>query len=573
MRATLPGGLRSFAILTGHFFRRFFVNETMGFEEEMKLKMIAIGALVGGLAGFAANSLLFKYMFVPDVGQSWLEKTYFLALLMVLAGFLVVLEWDALFLDREDFQNLMPLPIRPRTLFWSKLASFILLVGLFTLIANGLAALFFAVYLSQWQSGGLLFLVRLVAVHILSSLAATAFMSLALAVLVGALMVFLGPRLFRWASIALRFLLMVVFTLVLLTLISDTLGVPRMLDLLRGHFERASDSVFWFPPMWFTGIYERGLGNADPVFEALAAAGLIALAACFVGFWLIFAAGFRRQSVKGREMAARRPVLGAARSLAARAFSAAVLRDPVERAVFSFFGRTLARSARHKWMAASTMAVPTALVLVLHSWARARGGGGPAAMQGPLLTAPLILAIFLLAGMRAIASSPVAPEANWVFRLTEDKEARPYIVGLKKAVFFLGIVPLFSAVFVVSWLSWGAVPAFWHALFGISVAAALEQAFFLRFSKVPFACATVPGKERLQFLWFVYLGGFLVFISLAGRLEASLLQDPRGFPLFFAAAAAVLLGSSLVNRLLVYPGMRLVYEETSEPAFISLRST
>jgi hypothetical protein len=570
MGASDPGGLGTFPVLVRHFFRRFFLNETMGFEEEMKLKLVAIGALVAGLSGFAANSLLFKYMFIPDAGQSWLEKAYFLGLLMILAAFLVLLEWDALFLDREDFQNLMPLPIRPRMLFWSKLSALILLVGLFTLIANGLAAPFFPVYLAQWQPGGLPFFVRMIAVHLLSSLAATVFTSLALAVLVGALMVILGPRLYRWASIVLRFLFLVVLSLILLSLVSDTLGVPRLLDFVKGLVERGSDRVFWLPPLWFTGIYERGLGNGDPLFEALAVHGWLALVAGVAGFWLVFAAGFRRQVVKAREAAARTPRLEAARSFLSRAFSAVILRNPVERAVFFFFGRTLARSARHKWMVASVMAVPTALVLVLLSWARARGGEDPAAVRGPLLAAPLIMTLFLLAGMRAMASSPIAAEANWAFRLTEGREARDYIVGLKKAVFFLGLVPLFTVDFVVAWMSWRSGAAFLHALFGLSVAGLLEHVFFFRFSKVPFACASLPGKERLQFLWFVYLGGFLVFISLAGRLEASLLADQRRFPAFFSVMAVLFLAIGLANRLFIYPRTKLVYEESPETTFVSL---
>ena len=571
MLDALPGGLRSFLILTRHFYRRLFLNETMGFEEEMKLKLIAIGALVSGLAGFAAHGLLFKYLFVPDVGQSWLEKAYFLTLLMSLTGFLVVLEWDALFLDREDFQNLMPLPIRPRALFWSKLASLVLLVGLFTLMANALAVFAFAVTLPQWQPEGFLFSIRLVAVHLLSSLAAALFMFLALVVLIGILMIILRPRLFRWASIALRFLLMVFFSLFLLSMISDTLGVPRMLDFLKGLAERASDAVFWFPPLWFTGLYERGLGSDDPLFAALASHGLLALAGCLAGFWLIFAAGYRRQTVKASEVSVRRPLLERPRSLLTRAFCAAVLRHPVERAVFFFFGRTMARSARHKWRAASLMAVPTALVLVILSWARARAGGAPSAAGGPLLAAPMIVVLFLLAGMRAMAASPVAPEANWIFRLTEGPEAGPYIAGLKKAVFWLGLMPLFTAVFVVSWLSWGIATAALHALFGLSVAAVLEEVAFFRFSKIPFACASLPGKERLQFLWFVYLGLYLIFVSLVGRLEASLLRNPKNFAFFFFATAVLLFLIRLENRSSVYPRTRLVFEESSEPTFISIK--
>ncbi|MBN2207534.1 MAG: hypothetical protein JW742_09030, partial [Candidatus Aminicenantes bacterium] len=176
-----------------------------------------------------------------------------------------------------------------------------------------------------------------------------------------------------------------------------------------------------------------------------------------------------------------------------------------------------------------------------------------------------------LAAMRTIASRPVAPEANWVFQLTEFPSVKPYLVGLKKAVFFLGLLPLFSAVWLVFWRLWGARAAALHTLFGLSIAAVLEQVFFLRFDKAPFACASLPGKERLQDRWFVYLGGFLVFVSLIGQLEASLFRNPGGFPAFFAAAAGLLVASGYVNRFYVYPRTKLVYEEVAEPTFISLK--
>ncbi len=527
-----PAGLRPFVVLTRHFFRRFFLNEDVGFEEEMKLKLIAASAVVSALVGHTANSILFKYMFVPDAGQSWLEKCYLLSLLMVLTAFLVVVEWDILFLGRQDFQNLMPLPVRPWTLFWSKLSSFVLLVGLFTLIANALAVFAFAIYLPQWQPHGMAFTVRLFFVHLLSSLAANIFTFFFFAVLVGFLMAVLGPGLFRLVSMTLRFLLLIFFVVFLLSLISDTLGNPRMFEFLNSLADRKSTIILYFPPMWFTGLYERLLGNPDPVFRALAFYGALALAAGLGAFSLVFAAGYRRQVVKSQEAATRRPLFLGVRSLLARAFSAIALRNPVERAVFFFFGRTLARSPRHKWMAAATMSVPVALVLILISWAgtQERSPGPP---HGAFLAAPIIMSLFLLAGLRVLTASPVAPEAIWVFRLTEHPVHRHYFSGLKKAVFWLGLVPLFLAVGAVSLFSWGWTNALLHALFGLSISVFLEGLFFLRFPKIPFACSSLPGKERLQFLWFVYLGGFLIFVSLVSRLEASLFRNPQGFAVFF----------------------------------------
>jgi hypothetical protein len=564
-----PAGLRPFLILTGHFFRRFFLNEETGFEEEVKLKMVAAGALVAALVGSAANGILFKYMFIPDAGQSWLEKGYILTLLMVLTAFLVVLEWDVLFPGRQDFQNLSPLPIGPRTLFGAKLASFLILVALFTLIANALAVFAFAIYLPQWQPHSWMFSIRLFFVHLLSSLAADVFMFLALACLIGVLMVVLSPGLFRLVSLALRFLLLIFFVVFGLSLVSDSLGDPRLFESLNGVVQGRSALVYYVPSLWYTGLYERLLGNPDPAFASLAALGVFALAAALGMFYLVFAAGYRRQASRSQEVGVHRPPFPALRSGWARAFSSVVLRHPVERAVFIFFGRTLARSPRHKWRAAAIMSVPVGLALLLGSWGGVRPGAEPA---GALLGIPVTAALFLLVGARALAASPSAPEANWIFRLTEHPDRRPYFVGVKKAVFWLGLVPLFLAVLALSWPLWGWRSALLHALFGLSISALLEQVIFFRFAKIPFACASLPGRERLQFLWFVYLGGFLIFISLMTRLEAALFRSPGDFKGFLAIMAVLLLASGVANRLYFYPRTDLVYEERPEPAFISLRT-
>jgi hypothetical protein len=55
------------------------------------------------------------------------------------------------------------------------------------------------------------------------------------------------------------------------------------------------------------------------------------------------------------------------------------------------------------------------------------------------------------------------------------------------------------------------------------------------------------------------------------RLEASLFRNPRGFAVFFPVMAVLLLALGLANRFYFYPRTGLVYEESPEQTFISLR--
>jgi uncharacterized protein YhhL (DUF1145 family) len=109
------------------------------FEDQMKERLIAVLSVLAIIVGWSSEMLLFKYQFLPDAGRSWQEKSYLFTLMMILFGIVTLLEWDILFPDRRDFLNLMPLPIRLRTIFSAKLASFVLFVGLFSVAMNSLS--------------------------------------------------------------------------------------------------------------------------------------------------------------------------------------------------------------------------------------------------------------------------------------------------------------------------------------------------------------------------------------------------------------------------------------------------
>ena len=52
----------SFYVLTRHFFRRLFLNETVLFEDRMVASVIGVISILSILSAHVANSLLFKYM-------------------------------------------------------------------------------------------------------------------------------------------------------------------------------------------------------------------------------------------------------------------------------------------------------------------------------------------------------------------------------------------------------------------------------------------------------------------------------------------------------------------------------
>jgi len=90
---TLPkGNLKQILILARHFFNRLFINDVVFFEEQMKEKIIAILAILAVISSYLSHRILFKYVWIADEGTSWVEKCYFLFFLMIIMGFIVVME-------------------------------------------------------------------------------------------------------------------------------------------------------------------------------------------------------------------------------------------------------------------------------------------------------------------------------------------------------------------------------------------------------------------------------------------------------------------------------------------------
>src|ERR1700676_2409585 len=70
------------------------------------------------------------------------DEYFFLVLSLVVTGAAALWRWDALFLDRRDYTNLVPLPLSLRATFFAKLAAILALAALFTIVVNAASLLF-----------------------------------------------------------------------------------------------------------------------------------------------------------------------------------------------------------------------------------------------------------------------------------------------------------------------------------------------------------------------------------------------------------------------------------------------
>jgi hypothetical protein len=568
---SLRNGFGQFSILTRHFFSRFFQNDIVDFEDQMKEKVIGGMAFLAILGVQFANAILFKYYFFDDEGPSWVDKCYFLWVFMLLLGFITVIEWDVIFPDRRDYLNIVPLPVRVRTFFLAKSASFFLFIGVFSVAAHALASFSFGYFLTRFRSGSPLFLLRYMAAHLVAGSAANIFLFFLCVFIQGLLMSLLSYGLYRRISLLIRFVLLT--SIVFLLVVSLTASVSILQPFYSfPAMKVAQDSFLYaFPPMWFTGLYEYLLGNRDPFFVTLSRYALWAVLASVLAFFGAAAVSYTRHLKKSLEVRRGRLNLTKVRDLLSRGIDAVILRNSTQRAVFHFFGQTLWRSTVHKMRLFNYLAVSSALALIMLSTTQFLRSHMTTANR-TLLAIPLVLAFFLLLGIRSLANIPASLEANWVFQMTERAPRRHYFAGFKKAVFFETLFPLFVLVFIFYSYLWGWKSSLLHCCYCLAASVLLLEGLFLRYPKVPFTCTFVPGKAKVHVFWLPYVIGFIIYASFLSSLERFLFAYPRYFLNYFVICAALFAASVLYQNVHFYRRQPIVYHEEPEPVMISLES-
>jgi len=193
--------------------------------------------------------------------------------------------------------------------------------------------------------------------------------------------------------------------------------------------------------------------------------------------------------------------------------------------------------------------------------------GGNSWMYHPipeLLPAPLILAFFILCGMRHVFAVPAELRANWLFQVSDRGEARRCLAGVKKAMIVLGVAPLFALLLPLHMLFWGCRTALLHMTFGAVVACLLVDVLLANFEKFPFTCSYLPGKANLKVSWPIYLFSFTTYVSMCLTLEYWMLQRPARF-LWLAAVIVVVHVALAIYRWRVGHEVTLVFDEQPEP--------
>ncbi|MFC2146140.1 hypothetical protein ACFLRT_02135 [Acidobacteriota bacterium] len=529
------GNTNQFYVLLRHFVLRMFNNDILKYENQGRERVIVVLTILSIAGGYVTHKLLVHYLFPAlsgvNINTIWVKKTVFLTLTMALTGIITVFSWENIFPDKKDYMNLLVLPVKMRTLFAAKFFSLLIFVGLLSIAFNIFSLFIFTFYLAPFAKVNLFYFGFS---HLITSFFANLFVFLVAACIQSIFTMLLKNRLLRKLSNIIQAVLLVGF-------ISVIVWLPQINSFLPTAKEKLSSFFYYFPPLWFTGIYETMTGNSDAVFIPHVLIAVTAIIITTALYLVSFPISFKRFLNNGSNSGMKKsPLVQRMIRLTRRSFDSVFLRHPIQRGMFYFVCQALKRSRKHQLQLVTYMALPGAYIIADLVYFHSRSGWSSFRVPNFFLVgASLIFYFFLAAGLRMIVRHPIMLSANWIFQLTEIKEKKHYMKGLKKAVLFLWGIPLFIGLFIFYLYCWGFGLAFFHSLYSAAIFLFLVEVFFNTYKKIPFAGEFEPGKPNIKVYWPLILGGFLEWYVLLSNIGLILLNRPKYYILFFVVIFAL----------------------------------
>jgi hypothetical protein len=260
---------RQFGLLWRAFLARFLDNDLAGPDVDLRRSFVWV---VSGLAVpqlFLSIVIITKYESVArSLGveavavHTLVDKTWLLGLGMLGIGFITVVVWDALLLDRRDCHVLCTLPVRVKTILLAKAAA----LGWFWLVVTAAINVIGTVAFSL-SAGHYFGPLRYFAAHLVTAFAASAFVFLWLIAVQGLVVGFFSAAWQRRISMSIQLVVGAV-------LLSAFLLLPPAGFVLQRLVQTGatwSGLVEWLPAAWYVALYEALLGRSWPLLDPYAA--------------------------------------------------------------------------------------------------------------------------------------------------------------------------------------------------------------------------------------------------------------------------------------------------------------
>jgi hypothetical protein len=491
------------------------------------------------------------------------DEYFFLVLSMTVTGAVAVWRWDAIFPDRRDYMNLVPLPISTRTIFFANLVAVLFLVGLIAVDVNAASCILFPMVVGATQTKFLFFL-KFAMVHAVGVVLASVFAFFAVFSVLGLLMAVLPARAFKRFSTYIRGIVVVY----LVALLCTTFAVPNSL-------RRAGPVPAWtylMPSCWFLGLCQSLRGRAGPGLMELSRLALPGVAAVVAIALCAYAVGYQRHFVRIAEIAdatatARNPRTWRLGTLRDRL----VLRTPFQRGCFRFVYRTLLRSEAHRLVltAIGGLSLVLASQALMDAFANAKSWR-QAALSANALSIPFIISFLVVVGLRLVFEIPAELRSNWIFQLMLDRDGEECEPLARKVILTLLLPGLLAITFPVYVYLEGWRVACLHTLLVTTWTVLLTNVVLIRFRKLPFTC-TLPLFKQHSFVTLLSVGfGFLLYATSTPEFEASALAEPaRMIGLIPVAAVAWYIPHHLAKSAIDIE-RKLIFEESPTHAFETL---
>jgi hypothetical protein len=483
------------------------------------------------------------------------DEYFFVVLSIVITGAATLWRWDAIFLDRRDYTNLVPLPIPLKTLFTANFCAVFVLAAVFAIVVNAASVILFPIVVVGSQDSFAL-LCRFAAGHAIDILLASIFSFFAVFAIAGALMSVLPTQVFRRVSLFVRFII----GIALLLLLATAFAVP---DLLEHSQASAIRTLIHLPPVSFLGIARIIWVRAhEPFVTSMAAAALLALAATIAIATIAYAVSFRRAFLGISETSDAGPLPRFRFSLPIFSpLSKLILRSPSQRACFHFSLNTLLRSEAHL----QTVLAFVALGLVAAAESLNSPQGLTALITAPhptveFLAVPFILSYTLIVGIRCTFEMPADLRANWIFRMwldPESQDARPVARLLTHTLTTSWLAPL---TFFATLRFFSPTDAAFHSAILIAANTLLVEILLANFRKIPFTCAYPAFESRSGIILLAYLLAFLIFTNYIPALEYRSFADPVRALVFLPLLAIPFAAVHIYRRQLLDMDKTLLFE-------------
>jgi len=491
------------------------------------------------------------------------DEYFFLVLSMTVTGAVAVWRWDAIFPDRRDYMNLVPLPISTRTIFFANLVAVLFLVGLIAVDVNAASCILFPMVVGATQTKFLFFL-KFAMVHAVGVVLASVFAFFAVFSVLGLLMAVLPARAFKRFSTYIRGIVVVY----LVALLCTSFVVPNSL-------RRAGPVPAWtylMPSCWFLGLCQSLRGRAGPGLMELSRLALPGVAAVVAIALCAYAVGYQRHFVRIAEIAdatatARNPRTWRLGTLRDRL----VLRTPFQRGCFRFVYRTLLRSEAHRLVltAVGGLSLVLASQALMDAFENAKSWR-QAALSANALSIPFIISFLVVVGLRLVFEIPTELRSNWIFQLMLDRDGEECEPLARTVILTLLLPGLLAITFPVYVYLEGWRIACLHTLLVTTWTVLLTNVVLIRFRKLPFTC-TLPLFKQHSFVTLLSVCfGFLLYATSTPEFEASALAEPaRMIGLIPVVAVAWYIPHHLAKSTIDIE-RKLIFEESPTHAFETL---